>query len=341
MTFFTALVLTTAICYVWCGYPDNFVDYGPKQDSQPCTLVKKDNAIYCRGTTAFDLKGVLRNFSKQLSENEKHFKSFSLSNPFIKELVDNVFDGLTFDEINIGGCSSLKRIKRDAFNNTELVTKKIYIGENRILSSTLNNSIFEILSSFPSIETFNVYNNDLITEIPSNAFQPINGYQNNLKTLYLAGEFTKIGSNSFYNLNNLTLLSFYNARFKSIPDNAFAFKHKSNVKLSIDFTENPYINSSVFSEKSLINIKRPTNILFGGIGYPKQVTYLDEKVFLPFLLDNENNTIDLKYNDFDCNDCRNYWLKKQPKLIPRLLNIKFSNGKLLLDPDNFEKCKKF
>ena len=104
-------------------------------------------------------------------------------------------------------------------------------------------------------------------------------------------------------------------------------KNKSDVKLTIDFYGCPLINSSVFSEKSLINIKRPTNIRFGVFNYPKQVTYLDEKVFLPFLLDNESNTIELKDAKFDCNDCRNYWLKKHPKLVPRLLNTKCSNEK--------------
>ena len=316
--------------------PDNFAECGANQYLKPCTLVR--NQIQCGGTTAFDLNGVLSNFSQQLSDNGKHFNSFYLSNTAIKELVDNVFDEITFDKIYIDGCSSLKQIQRDAFSSNNMFTKEITIYNNPVLSSTNNNSIFKILSSFPSIEEISLYNNDLFTEIPSNAFQPINGYQNNLRKLYLQNSFTKIGSNSFYNLNNLTLLSFYNARFKSIPDNAFAFKHKSNVKLSIDFTENPYINSSVFSEKSLININRPTNISFGDYRYKKQITYLDEKVFLPFLMDNENNSIDLKYEDFDCNDCRNYWLKKQPKLVPRLFNTKCSNGKVILDPVNFKNC---
>ena len=63
-----------------------------------------------------------------------------------------------------------------------------------------------------------------------------------------------------------------------------------------------------------------------------------KKVFLPFLFANENNTIDLYHEKFDCKDCRNYWLKKQPKLVPRLLHTKCSNGKILLDPDNFKNC---
>ena len=93
-----------------------------------------------------------------------------------------------------------------------------------------------------------------------------------------------MGNNSFLNLNNLTWIGFIKTQFKLIPDNAFAFKNKSDVKLNIDFRYNPYINSTVFSEKSLININRPTNIWFGHDSFPKQVTYLDEKGFPTILI---------------------------------------------------------
>ena len=188
----------------------------------PCTC--EQNSIYCNWESDIDLFEIFVKLDQNLNKSEKHFDKFLLKNTAITEIKANTTKSIKFDEIHINGCSSLKQVDKNAFDGTNFITKQLIIENNPILSSTPNNSIFEILSSFPSIESIILYNNDLITEIPSNAFQPINGYQNNLKTLTFYGPFTKIGNNSYFNLDHLTWLGFFYAQIKSIPDNAFAFK---------------------------------------------------------------------------------------------------------------------
>ena len=65
--------------------------------------------------------------------------------------------------------------------------------------------------------------------------------------------------------------------------------------------------------------------------------FLDEKVFLPFLLDNKYNSIDLFGYGFDCNDCRNYWLTKQ-NVLNRINDFSCLDGKNFNDTDNFKNC---
>ena len=88
--------------------------------------------------------------------------------------------------------------------------------------------------------------------------------------------------------------------FKTIQDNAFAFKYQSQTELTILFMDELGMNSSVFSEKSLLDIKRPTNLNFGTTS----MSVFTEKVFLPFLLENVKNTIHMWPTQLDCTDCR-------------------------------------
>ena len=193
---------------------------------------------------------------------------------------DNCFDEITFDEIVIDFCSNLSVIERNAFNATELVTKRLTLMYNDKL--IMDNSTFEQLSSFKNIEVMEVFRNGF-HEIPSKAFLPINGYQEKLKNLSLGQDFTKMGNKAFSNLKNLAHLSFESARFKSLPDYAFEFEEHSNQTFHLLFWMDLNI-SSAFNEKTLLNIRRPTTLYLRDLD---SVQYLPEKVFLPFLLENE------------------------------------------------------
>ena len=67
-------------------------------------------------------------------------------------------------------------------------------------------------------------------------------------------------------------------------------------------------------------------------------SYLDEKAFLPFLLDNSKNIIEMGYAEFDCDDCRNYWIIKHIDLIKRLPGIICSDNTNVDDVKNFKNC---
>ena len=307
---------------------ENFVDCAPYSSIKPCKFMANDQAIFCGGNTDIDLKAMFHNFSKQLSDNEKHFKKFYLSNTYIKVLEENTFDEITFDEIYINYCSNLTNIARHAFTATDLVTKEFVLQKNNKLS--MDKTIYTILSSFMNIESITL--SDIgFNEIPSNAFRPLIGYQKYLRELEITQTFTKIGSHSFSNLKNLTQLTLDIKDLHSIPDYAFVFEEYSDQLFRIDFYQSS--NFSAFNGKTLLNIRRPTELKIFG-----ESTYLEEKVFLPFLLDNEKNAIQLPFFEaFDCNDCRNYWLKKNQTIRKRIYVI-CQNGKQLNDPDNFKNC---
>ena len=116
-----------------------------------------------------------------------------------------------------------------------------------------------------------------------------------------------------------------------IPKNAFNFKNPSNETLYLSLFENP-INSTSFAFNSLINSKRPIrlNMSFTNI------TYLDEKIFLPFFVKNNKNLLYLFGVKIDCMDCRNYWLIKYKEYISRISQMKCSNGNQILNKKNFK-----
>ena len=311
--------------------PDNFAECGPAfQVLKPCKFVKNEQAIYCGGNTDIDLKSIFHNFSKQLSNNEKHFKTFYLNNTYIKALEENTFSEITFDEIDIKGCDNLMNIDRYAFSTTDFITKGFWLFSNSKLS--MDKTIFDILSSFVNIES--IYLSDIgFTEIPSKAFRPLIGYQNNLKNLTFFQEITKIGSHAFFDLKNLSKLSILTRDLISIPDYAFEFEEFSDQLFLIQFVYNS--NFSAFNEKTLLNIRRPTQL---ELYNTNNAYYLEEKVFLPFLLDNEKNTIKLtEVEVFDCNDCRNYWIKNI-SYVNKRVTANCSNKKLFNDSDNFKNC---
>ena len=78
--------------------------------------------------------------------------------------------------------------------------------------------LYDILSSFVNIEDIWL---SKFNEIPSNAFRPINGYQNNLRQIRIDNSITKIGSHVFSNLKSLTILDLLIGNMISISDYAF------------------------------------------------------------------------------------------------------------------------
>ena len=311
---------------------ENFGECPYNQLLKPCIFSKKERAIYCGGNYSIDLKAIFHNFSKQLSKNEKHFKTFKLFNNYIKVLEENTFDEITFDQIVITGCDNLTNIKKFAFNTTDKVTKTLDIQNSFKLGK--DEPLFETLSSFVNIERIGLYYVGL-NEIPSKAFQTINGKQIKLKHLAIEDEFTKIGSLAFSSLKNLTQLLLFSKKVNSISDNAFEFEEHSEQLIDIEFYG---FNVSAFKQNTLLNIGRPTNI---ELSYVSNANYLDEKDFIHFLMDNNKNTLKLRgVQVFDCNDCRNYWIKKNQNLTKRV-TANCSNKKLLNDPDNFKNCTSF
>lgn len=119
-------------------------------------------------------------------------------------------------------------------------------------------------------------------------------------------------------------------------------KNSSNKRLEIDLDFMNILNGSGFKDSSLSYIRRPTILsIVGNLG----LTYLNESVFKPFLESNPENRIHIKNslsfveNSIDCNDCKNYWIKKDPKFLGKIDLTHCSNGKEFMNSSNFAKCQ--
>ena len=309
-----------------------------KEIVKPCVCEEMSSGkdIRCERIASLDLIKVFENLDKNLNETEKHFSVFSLSNADITELKDYTFKDIVFDEIHINDCHKLTKINENAFNGTDLVTKYLFLVNNSALSSS-DNSIYSVFRKFVNIQNFELlYNN--MSMIPTNAF----GSLENLLEVHFAGNsIKKIESQAFTKLPGFVTVSFEQVNFTTIPENAFQFDNVNNWTMIIDFGNSPLLTNSVFSQKSLLGMRRSATLRFGNSKYPKQMTYLDEKVFLAFLLENDKNSIDMNGEAFDCNDCRNYWLKKNEKAFKRISSLNCSDKKPFNDPAHFKNCTSY
>ena len=164
-----------------------------------------------------------------------------------------------------------------------------------------------------------------LTEIPPRAFG--SSQVNKLKVLNFMYSFTKINSYAFSSLDNLREIKFFKNKFEAIAENAFSFDHASNKSLSLEFFSRD-TNDFGFNEKSLVNINRPTKLTLDIPELPESGCYLEERIYLPFLLDNPKNTIEVCFNsdanggrpggDFNCSDVRNLWFKNNNDLVQRI-----------------------
>jgi hypothetical protein len=210
-----------------------------------------------------------------------------------------------------------------------------YPGQRTALTnSPPNYDLFHMLSSMINLEKLELYYTS-ITTIPSHAFQPVNGIQNNLTSVnFFSSLIEEIGNNSFYHLNNLKYLSFFVNNLRSISKTAFNFKDSSNERMELILSYNN-LNGMSFEIGSLINLKRPTEI---DLEWNPSLTYLDQDIFQPFLDSNIGNKLLIQYSHFNCDDCRSYWLRNNQKYSNRTDLVLCSNGKNYTDSSNFAKC---
>jgi hypothetical protein len=303
----------------------------------PCKC--DQNGITCGGTDSLNLKHVFQNIDQNLGQNEKHFKQFNLSNTVITEIEENTFFEVTFDEILIYNATNLKSINSHAFTSTNLVTKNFTLDNVPIVNSPPNYDVFLVLSSFINLEHLKLVGTK-ISEIPSYAFRPIIGVQTKLSGIDLRNnEIEKIGNYSFYDLKNLTFLSFYQNPLKLISMNSFNFKNFSNQTLSLYLDRINTLSGSSFTINSLSNIKRPTIIY---LDRDPNLKFIDETIFLPFFESDPKNKIALFYANtmtIDCDDCRSHWLVKESKYLERFDKIECLNGNDIRNSNNFKNCK--
>ena len=307
---------------------------------KPCSC-NKDMIICGNRFQALDLVQIFQKLGKQLPKTGKHFNEFHLTNSLITELKENTFSDITFDTIRLHECPKLKTIHKNAFTTTDQITSWLNILDNPVLSSP-DNSIFEAINKFANLSECYISDTN-ITEIPSNAFK---NKQDQMKIISFSGKsIKKIGENVFSNFKNIERIDLIRTSIDFIPENTFESKEESNQTLIIFLFGNRLLNSSGLSEHSLTKFKRPTWIylreMYVAHNWNNHFKYFDEKIFQPFFELNVKNRIISSYESVDCNDCRNYWLQKNPTLLKHIQDASCASlkTKFIDDPANFAKCK--
>lgn len=161
-----------------------------------------------------------------------------------------------------------------------------------------------------------------VSEIPTKAFNPINGDASKLNYIQLfASKNYTINSGAFQNLNQLNTihLTGFN-QILSLKNGAFKSDSKSNRMLKIDFSN---LRGVRFESDAFHGVNRPVNITFSNMN----VNQLPESVFKPILNDgkslinfeiiydksHEKPSIPPTKTTINCLNCVNYWLVKEGK----------------------------
>ncbi len=139
----------------------------------------------------------------------------------------------------------------------------------------------------------------------------------------------------------MTFIGLCYSSIHSIPSEAFNyFRTESNETLTI-VIDGFLFNGTNIDTNALQNIGRPTVLRYNCFQISCQRYYLEQKIFQNFLNSNINNKIEPQANShllIDCNDCRSYWITKNTKLIDRIEGLNCTNGKQLMDIENFQNC---
>ena len=190
-------------------------------------------------------------------------------------LNDSSFWDITFD-VFYG--HNTKLISNNAFGKaTETIE---YFFMDNLNHQPPKYHVWNVLSSLVNVKYISVHLN--ITEIPSQAFMPLNGKQFKLTDInFDTSDKITIEKIAFYYLDHLSTISlpFY---IKRIQDEAFAFGTKSNKILEIRFYQ--HLNDIIFDSRSFDRIQRPTTISLNS-----NVTFIPETPFKSFLNYTNNN----------------------------------------------------
>jgi hypothetical protein len=271
------------------------------EEIYPCKCDAVEKSVTCDGGANFDIRDKLQKISSQ--STDKNFSLFYLSNLGVEEIQEDIFSDLLFKRVKLGG--NFNNIDRNAFSKSAS-----YIREFSV-SSTLNypsneQEFFAIVQTFSNLESLYITSTKLHS-IPDHAF---GGNLNKLQSLYISGKyFSTIDSYAFYNLPNLMIANFYYSIVSKIKRFALRSTQSSSVPLSIQLY-NECVNDDTFEINSLTFANRPIEIIFvnSGTAYCEaKITYLNQDVFEPFLLSNENNTMIVRFNTFVC-DCKMKWI---------------------------------
>ncbi|CAG2106410.1 unnamed protein product [Medioppia subpectinata] len=312
ISFYSVVILVLLLCEI--NGTENGALCPPQSLMIPCICNSTTREISCKGSD-IAIDSVFERIARFLPESDRDFEALYLNARSVSRLEANQFKGIRFRQILLGG-TKLTHIHRDAFRGTHLHVKELFaFATNLSISDDHNYNLFESISLLKNLQRLVISGSNIHT-IPERAFKPRDerSIQTELTDIELglgvSASITSVGSHAFASLPSLRTLSLSNQAITYISRKAFSFDEPSNKTLAIDLTGN-HLNGNSFDSQAFIDANRPIKIYFGlSSGCNRNLTFLNQTVFEPFLNDNQLNTIDMGRG---CGghvlcDCRMRWI---------------------------------
>ena len=178
-------------------------------------------------------------------------------------------------------------------------------------------NLFDAVNRLPSLKLLDLSGTQL-KAIPDEAFVPILDWLNSqtrhllfCKQTQRCRSIRSVGKKAFYYLVSLQIIDLSSHLIDFIDDNAFSIHEMNNTgnKLQIILNDN-HLNGESFTEDSFKYIGRPTLL---SLSDNKNLTYIRQEVFEPFLEDNHQNHLNISGCPIDLNSPQNQWLKNLKK----------------------------
>ncbi|XP_054158397.1 uncharacterized protein LOC128956707 [Oppia nitens] len=331
------LVLIVSVTYCSCNLPVS--SSCPQNEAlvRPCRC--EYGIIICHDQTGVRIKEMFAHLSNQLEYINRHIHMVQISGIAITQLPDNVFSDITVNEIVIRDAPKLRTISDTAFKGTKLFTKRLVIHNCPQLQV---DTLWTLINKLREVSSMKLCELENLREIPTLAFKELN----KLRQLLICGPSVRtLHEKAFFKLTSLARLDIVNTGLTRLHDNSFVFEHPSRHMLTIGLFDNRQLTAEGLSAHTFAHMGRPVSLDFSGynfesVHYRRQMPVIHEHVFRPFFKAHELNDINLYGQEFECQNCKNVWLKKEVSLHEKLLGLRcIIQSRQLMDVLNFKSCQ--
>ena len=231
--------------------------------------------------------------------DEKHFDKVQLYTALnlkeYKRVLDDTFFGdITFEKFE---AFKIDKIMQNAFNKTADQIKE-FMYPNCALAIDIFNVIKPINHLTSLILGLNV------TEIPTNTFN-----STKITNLEIKSHENLVIKSDALKFDTLEQFRIYETTIQEIQRNALKFNYSVHKGLYLTF-EKCKLTGQTFQNGSFDAING-ANKAFSIVFDHTNINYLAEGAFKIVLYKGYWNRIDLRDNQIDCEDCKNYWMIKE------------------------------
>lgn len=195
-----------------------------------------------------------------MKDDEKHFKTLTIKKDSKNDYL--VLDNSSFWDIKFDYLygENIQLIHNNAFGKASETIKKINISNGYVNHKPPKYDVWKVLSGLVNVEEIHVQLD--ITEIPTQAFIPLNGMQINLKKISIrTNNRVKVKEMAFHNLYNLNEIFIYS---KIMYEYEELFEFRKNLTAMIIYCKINENEACINREKSFNNISYTFSYGNGG-----------------------------------------------------------------------------